>query len=157
MNNSHQAHQNDERRLVEGLLWKLEPEAQDRFNACKASHRFMAFRGKDLIVYEVIAGKRTIAETFSCKSVSLSIVDGMESVWSSAYGEDVRVSHTPVEIAPSVFMWHAYCSEVQYLPYKGIYTARFPLIYKCQHHPKMRLENTLYIQERAMYDSENAL
>jgi hypothetical protein len=143
-----------ERALVGELLWHLEPEALDRWSACKSSHRFLSFVNKKLIVYKMVGGQREVVDTLTCLDVTMTNLGGFQSKWLSTLTcESIEVGAVPVEVHPSVFLWHTFYSDVRYQSYKGKYTIRFSMLYKSRHNPKFLSDNSLYILEQAIFES----
>ena len=139
--------------LVQGRLWQLAPEAASRFEGCRVSHRFMAFQGKELVVYKLFIGKPSVVSVLSCRGASLDFTNGISSMWATP-DRMLTVGHTPIEVAPSVFLWHTYHSDLQYVPHKGVYATRFSMLFKAKHHPSVKIDGEIYIQERAGFDME---
>lgn len=142
-----------EQELVQGVLGRLPLDAQHRWADCKSSHRFMAYKNKQLIIYKLVRNKPVIVDTLTCTAVDLSFADGLKSTWLNAKQIEVSIGHIPLEIYPSVFLWSTFYADLQYVPHHGIYAARFPLIYKTIHNPKLEFEDVLYIQERAPFEA----
>lgn len=144
-----------EESLLKGTLWRLSPDTTERLLSCKSSHRFMAYERKVLVVYDLIGDRPRVHNRLTCEGASLKLSSGLSSVWaSSSDTQKVVVSHLPVEIAPSIFLWHTFNSTVTYTPYKGVYTARFSCVYRSPHNPKVHKPDCLYVQELASYQAE---
>lgn len=136
-------------------LSQVVPESAERFLHAKASHRFLAFIGKQLVVYQLDdAGVPKDVKTLICKDVYLEGNMGMASKWEFTTGESFEFSHTPVEISKGVFLWHTFHSTVHMGSHKGVDSVRFSMLYACPKHPLAKDTGVTYIQERAAYDLE---
>lgn len=144
----------DERNSVAGALSHLTPDSADRFEDCKATHRFLAFRRKQLVIYRLMFDTPSIVDILSCEEAGFNLDRGMYSSWRNQAGHIITVSSIPVELYPSIFLWHTFHSDVQYIQHLGVRSARFSMLYKCPHHPKHHHENYSYIQELASFESE---
>ena len=141
--------------LVEGVLRRLDADTLSRWDSCKSSHRFLSFVNKKLIVYELIGGCRVIVDTLKCQDVSMTNSEGFTSEWFSESTETVHtVSNTPLEIHPSIFLWHTFHSDIRYQPHKGVYNIRFSMLYRSRHNPSIRQAGVLYILEQALYNPD---
>jgi len=144
----------DELRLVQGLLWHLSPEVQNRWAACKSSRRILAYLNKVLVVYEFKNDAPVILDKLTCTAATLDLSDGLSSTWVTQAGNKVTVGQVPIEVHPSVFLWHTFSSELLYSPYKGVYATKFSLLFKSRHSPKQHNEGAVYIQELAAFRGE---
>lgn len=143
-----------EESLLKGALWKLPPETIERLLSCRSSHRFMAYERKVLVIYELIGDRPKVHNRLTCESASLNLTSGLTSAWHSAADDKkVIIGHLPVEVAPTIFLWHTYNSAIHYAPYKGIYTAKFSCVYKTLNNPNVTKANCLYMQELASYQA----
>lgn len=142
----------NERYAVLSKLCQLSDESKARWDACKASHRFMAFQNKQLVIYTLQGVVTpTVLTTLTCVDVQLSIHKGIVSLWETSSGERLSISTTPTEVAPSIFLWHTFQTDLQYSMHKGVYGVRFSMLYRCKHHPAYREEQCFYMQERAAF------
>ena len=145
---------------VTAQLWKLPSETAERFQACKASHRFMAFIGKQLIIYKVAEdGTACDVIKLTCKDVYVDGNEGFASEWVTepTDTEDsviYSIDYTPTELAPGVFMWTTFNSSVQMTSHRGQKSLRFSMLYSCGLHPATKVQGVHYIQERAAFDLE---
>lgn len=143
-----------EEQLVDGTLWHLSPESTDRWGACRSRYRFLAYTGKQLVIYRMFLGKQQPVKVLTCKDASLDLVKGLSSQWQDLEsGEIFTFSCRPTEVMPSIFVWHTFLSDIRYQAYKGVYSVRFSMLYLQRHNPKFLSENTLYIQERAGFEA----
>lgn len=140
---------------VEAAVAQLPPLVAERFENSKASHRFMSFIGKELILYKLDEEKKPHSVVrLTCQDATLAGNDGMASVWKADTGTTFKVTHIPNEIAPGVFMWMTFMSDVQFSYYKGQPSVRFSMLYSCQKHPMTKVSGCYFLQERAPYDME---
>lgn len=147
-----------ERALVGGLLWQLGVEGQERWEACRSSHRFMAFVGKQLIVFTFGDDlKPVLKDRLTLSSLSMASDSGVASHWTNSHGNLIKVGHTPTEIAPSVFLWHTFDSNLQYVPYKGVYNLRTSMLFKSEHNVAYPRIGPHYILEWQAYQQEFGL
>lgn len=144
----------DEARLVQGLLWRLNPEVQNRWQECRSSRRILAYKNKVLVIYEFKGDIPVILDKLTCIDASLSLTEGLTSTWTSTKFPNFTVGQVPIEVFPSVFLWHTFSSELLYSPYKGVYAIKFSLLFKSRHSPKQRNEGAIYIQELGSYSGE---
>lgn len=144
----------DEARLVQGLLWRLSPESQSRWIECRSSRRILAYRNKVLVLYEFKNGTPVIQDKLTCVDAQLSLTEGLSSTWTTQTGGCIAVGQVPVEVCPSIFLWHTFTSELLYAPYKNIYATKFSLLFRSRHSPKQRNEGAIYIQELASFNGE---
>lgn len=144
----------DERRSVAAKLTNLAPDLSSRFETCQATHRFLSFKHKQLVIYNFLFERPSVVDTLTCQSASFDLDKGMSSTWVNGKDEMVEVSSSPVEVHPSIFLWHTFSSEVVYQEHKGAWSARFSMLYSVPQHPKYRVEGVLYMQEKASFQAE---
>jgi hypothetical protein len=131
----------------------LDPDAFNRWRGCKSTHRLPIYEGKDLYIFRLEGGKSEILDTLTCADITLDFNRGFESCWTREDGSEIFVGHEPVEVDDSLFLWHTFFSEVQYLPYQGKYATRVPMAYRCPHNITMyKVPGVLYLLERKIYD-----
>jgi hypothetical protein len=143
-----------ERELVALSLNHLSPAAIQRWEACKAGHRYMAYNNKCLVIYNLLFDEPYIVDKLFCEMASFNLEEGMTSRWRNLDGKILNFSSKPIEVQPSIFLWHTYLTDLQYLEHKGQFSGRFSMLYRCPHHPKIKRDNYLYIQELASYEAE---
>ena len=72
----------NERYAVLNRLWLLSDDAKARWDTCKASHRFMAFQNKQLVVSTLTdVVPPTVLTTLTCVDVHLGLTKGLVSLW----------------------------------------------------------------------------
>jgi hypothetical protein len=144
-----------ERTLLGGLLWRMEPEAQERWEANKSSHRFMTFKGKQLVLFTLdTEDKPVLKDKLTMQAISLSDTAGITSTWTTADHKVVQIGHIPVEVAPSIFLWHTYTSDVQYTPHKGVYNIKASMLFKTPHNISHKHMGPVYMLEVAAFQQE---
>ena len=144
-----------ERELVRGQLWRLTPEAQDRWAACRSSHRFMSYRGKQLVLFTFDAElKPQVVDRLTMVDATLTIGEGLSTQWLTGDDQKLTVGSLPKEIAPNTFLWTAYSSDVQFVPHKGVYGVRLPLLFQSRHNISHPTLNSTYILELAAFEAE---
>lgn len=141
-----------EQNLVEAKSWEMEDAQRERWELGRGKHRFMAFKHKNMVIFEFKDTKTpVIKDTLTCVDVNLGF-EGFSSTWESADGKVHTITHMPYEVAPGVFMWHTFGSDVQYVPYKQTYAVRFSMMLRSTHHPAQRQIGHAYIQEKANFE-----
>lgn len=143
-----------ERELVALSLTSLSPVASKRWDSCKSGHRWMAYSNKCLVIYNLLFDEPYVVDKLFCETASFDLEKGMTSKWRNLEGKILSFSSAPVEVQPSIFVWHTYLTDIQYLEHKGRFSGRFSMLYRCPHHPSIKREDTLYIQELASYEAE---
>ena len=139
---------------VETQLNHLTPASLTRWNLCRSTHRWMAYSRKCLVVYKLLFDLPIVIDKLYCETASFDLDNGMVSRWVGLDQQVHEFSSQPVEVYPAIFLWHTYYTDVQYLAHKGRYSGRFSMLYRCNHHPEIKRDNTLYIQELASYEAE---
>lgn len=130
----------------------LTPDGVDRWEACRSSHRFMAYKGKDLIIYTLIDGVPKSKSTHSCRFLSVNLEDGFKSEWKTSTGGVYYVTHEPREVANGCFIWHPFSSCVQYPEYNYRRNVRFSVCFKTTANPHTKRDNLTYILERSVFE-----
>jgi hypothetical protein len=143
-----------ERELVALSLHSLPLSSLERWDGCKAGHRYMCYSNKCLVIYNLLFDEPYIVDKLFCESASFNLEQGMTSRWRNMEGKLLSFSSLPVEVQPSIFLWHTYYTDIQYTEHKGRFSGRFSMLYKCAHHPKIKRNDCLYIQELASYEAE---
>ena len=147
-----------EQSLVQSFLYKMGAEGQDRWEACKSSHRFLSFIGKQLIIFTYDKLHRPVlVDRLMMQGLSLTSGSGLTSQWFKSNGTLITVSHTPIEVAPSVFLWHTFDSNLQYVPHKGEFNVKTSMLFKAQHNINYKHVGPHYILESAQYQQEFSL
>lgn len=143
-----------ERELVALSLNSLSPASLERWEACRSGHRLMAYSNKCLVIYNLLFDEPYVVDKLFCETASFNLEQGMTSRWKNLEGKILNFSSVPTEIQPSIFIWHTYLSDLQYLEHRGKFSGRFSMLYKCPNHPKIKRDDCLYIQELASYEAE---
>ena len=131
----------------------LTQEQFSRWNSMGSSHRFLAYKGKELVVFTVLDGQPQISNTLICTAAGLSIEGGFHSEWETDTDGIIRIAHTPVEIANNCWLWHSFDCQVRFQPYNGVYGVSLPLVYKQRSNPERINEDHTYVLERHAYQA----
>lgn len=122
----------------------------------KWSRRFMAYRGKVLVVFTVDAkGNPTEVDRLTCSDIELYPDTGLASTWKRKDGSSITVDTIPYEIAHQTYLWHTYNSEVQYsLKVGSGYDVRFSMLMKSRHSINFEQKDTSahYILELSAFN-----
>ncbi len=143
-----------ERQYADTMAQRLDPAATDRWEACRSTHRFAGYKGKQLVIFNLFYDEPETQEVLTCIEAGMSLDGGIHTLWQRSDGKTVQVGHEPVEVHPSIFLWHIYFSEVSYTPYRGVFGVKLPLGYRSLYNiHKHRTDGVPYILERAVFDS----
>lgn len=131
----------------------LTTDSLNRWENCKSAHRFLAFQGKQLVLYKLFFQSPQISDILTCKDVKVSLVGGLVSVWESkSSGMLFEVGSTPVEVGNSCFMWMLKYSSVELADYKGSKSLKFSVAYRTAVNPEVKVDGTSYLLEKAVFD-----
>lgn len=108
----------------------LQPEALDRWYACRSGHKFQAFQGKQLVAYTTDGGAPDVLNTFICQDLKVGLRSGIASMWVDKDGTEQWVGHAPVEVAPNCFLWHVQHTTLDFNEYRGRFNVKFNLAYR---------------------------
>jgi hypothetical protein len=143
----------DERSTADINAARLDPAQQSRWELCKSSHRFQAFQGKQVVAYRLMFLLPEIYDIFTCKGLEVSLTGGLASFWQSRNTEQVfRVTEIPEEMAPNCFFWMLRHSSLEMTYHKGQKSLRFPLAYRTELNPEVRVDGPIYLLEKAVFD-----
>lgn len=123
------------------------------WESCRSAHRLLAYKGKEIYIYQLWFDKPEIVDRLEMQEVSCSICGGFESVWTSLRRGRVTVGHTPTQVYPEVFMWHVFGSDALFKPYKGKFGLHVPVAYRTKVNPLTRQEGFTYALERSVYET----
>jgi hypothetical protein len=139
-----------EQALVRGKLDHLPPPALQRWSENRTSYRFMAYAGKQLLIYKASElGEKVYLDTLTCEGVTYDTSEGLATTWSSSESDTKHtITHRPCEVADSVFLWHTFLTDLQFTPHMGEYTASFSMLCKSAYHPDYLVAGSLYVQEK---------
>lgn len=143
----------EERQFADGFSLNLPQDAQQRWSTCRSAHRFMAFQSKQLVAYRLLFSEPQVHSVLTCVGLSADIKRGLASVWTDGDGKEFHVSHAPVEVAPSCFLWHVKHSGLDYVQYNGEWNMKFSLAYRTRFNPTMMQDGSFYLLEKAVFDS----
>ena len=143
----------DERNTADSNAARLDPAQQSRWEVCKSSHRFQAFLGKQVVAYRLMFLLPEIFDIFTCTGLEVSLTGGLVSFWKSRNTEQVfRVAEIPEEVAPNCFFWMLKYSSLELTYHKGQKSLRFPLAYKTELNPEVRVDGPIYLLEKVVFD-----
>lgn len=143
-----------ERQLVEMLVNRLSQVEVDEWADCGSSHRFMAYAGKELILYNLLFDKPNIQDRLTCLKFSADADAGLSSLWRSESHGQVRIGHTPTRVFPMVFLWHVFGSGIEYVPHNGRFGLRVPLALRTRANPNLAIEGATYVLERSLFNEK---
>lgn len=129
----------------------LTPDALQRWNKCRSTHRFQAFLNKELVAYTIIGGVPDVLNTFKCVSVDADFKRGLSSVWESSNNTVVVIGHAPVEIANGCFLWHSKYSNLEYEEFHGRFNLKVNLIYRTELNPITKARGIAFLLEKSTY------
>lgn len=131
----------------------LPDETFQRWESCRSSHRFAAFRGKEVIAYRLMFLTPEVTNVFTCKGLDVSLDSGLSSLWENRDGSQFWVSSKPVEVAPACFFWMLKYSSLEYLEHMGRKSLKFPLCYGTVRNPLDKVDGNFYLLERAVFET----
>lgn len=125
-----------------------------RWEACRSSHRFMAFAGKKLVAYRLLFLKPEVIDTFTCKGLDVGLSTGLSSLWESeATGQQFWVSSTPKEVAEGCFIFMLKYSALELVQHKGAQSLKFSLAYRTRTNPSAKVDGISYLLEKAVFEN----
>lgn len=125
----------------------LSGEQLAKWESCKSTHRFMAFKSKQLVAYRLYGGLPDILDVLTNTGLSIDLERGLESSWQGRDGSTLLIGHKPVEIAPSCFLWHPKHNTLEYVDWKGGKSLRFSLMWRTAFNPAKKVTNEVYLSE----------
>ena len=130
----------------------LPPEALGRWHACRSGHTFQAFFSKQVVAFTIEDGVPKILKVLVCEDLLVNLRKGTSSLWiDQDTGEEVSIGHTPVEVAPSCFMWHLQHTTLDLNEHRGRYNVKFNLAYRTSLNPATRESGAVYLLEYATF------
>lgn len=130
----------------------LTPDQLALWEANRSAHRFMSFKGKELIIYRIMFDKPEIQNTLTCQEVSLNFAQGMTTTWVDSNDKVYRVGHHPTMVAEGIFLWHVFNINVLYLPHNNKWNARVSTAFRSPVNYKQAVDGCMYILEKATFD-----
>lgn len=147
----------DELAFVNTLARDLPHAARERWDSCRSGHTFQAFFDKRIVVYELLSGVPKILKVLSCESLNVNLQRGTSSIWVDRDADiELCIGHTPVEVAPSCFMWHLRATTLDLNEYRGSYNIKFNIAYRTQLNPSTQRDGSTYILEYAAFRKQYA-
>lgn len=125
----------------------LTGEQLAKWELCRSTHRFMAFKSKQLVVYRLDGAAPEILDTFTNTSLSIDLSRGLESTWQGLDGKEILVGHKPLEVAPGCFLWHPKHNTLEYVDWKGGKSLRFSAMWRTAFNPAKKVPGHVYLIE----------
>jgi hypothetical protein len=148
-----QARLREERAVSDANALKLPLDQQLRWSECRSSHRFLAFSGKQIVVYRLSNSHPQITDQLVCKGLDVGLDTGLSSLWESQEsGTQFWVSATPKEVAPSCFFWMLKHSTLDFVEFKGTKSLKFSMAYRTEKNPSAKVDGTFYLLEKPVFD-----
>lgn len=151
-------HLSDEWTFVNASARSLPHDARARWEACRSGHTFQAFYAKQLVVYELHDDFPKILRVLTCEDLIVNLRKGTSSTWvDQDTCHEICVGHTPVEVAPSCFMWHLRRTTLDLNEYRGSHNVKFNIAYRTQANPNTREAGRIYMLEYAAFRKQYAI
>ena len=142
-----------ERNAADHNAQQLDNLQQARWTRTSSSHRFQAFLNKKLVAYRLLFLVPEITDIFTCQGLEVSLSSGLTSFWESQETKKVlSITEVPTEVAPSCFMWMLQRSSLELTEHKGVKSLRFPVLYRTQYNPDVRVDGAFYLLEKAVFE-----
>ena len=143
----------EERTAADIAAYKnLSGEQLQRWERCKSAHRFMAFDSKVVVAYKLNGQNPEVINTFTSAGLSVTLENGLESVWTDSTGKILIVRHHPIEIAPGCFMWHPKHNTLELVDWKGGKSLRFSAMWRTALNPNRKVSGEVYLSEKLAFD-----
>lgn len=142
-----------ERAYADTFAARLVPDQFAAWEACRSAHRFLAYKGKEIVIYNLWFDEPKIVDRLTLSQFHCNIDTGISSLWDSELHGSVELSHTPKMVADAVFMWHVFGSDALYQPYRGKWGLSIPLAYRTRLNPTNKREGVTYALERTVFDA----
>jgi hypothetical protein len=143
----------EERQVADDNALRLSPDAFSRWENCKSAHRFMAFSGKQLVLYKLMFLTPQIIDTLTCKDLSVTLAGGLLSVWESSTSKQrFTVGSQPVEVGSGCFLWMLKYSSLELSEHKGSKSLKFSIAYRTALNPEVKVDGIQYLLEKAVFD-----
>lgn len=144
-----------EKRIAEQTIFatKLVAEdLQDKWEHTNSSHKFFAYKGKELVAYLLMDGVPSITNVLTCEDLKLDVLGGFTSVWSDSDGKSHTVTHQPTEVEDNCFLYHPKSSYLEHTVYRGEVSMKFSMLYRTPRNPGTLRDGLHYLLERAVFD-----
>lgn len=126
----------------------------------RSAHRFLLQIGQKVLVWKVFMQAATVQETWTVVDLDLDPVTGLAMLLQrDGDRKEVWVSHTPVLLAPGVFIWLPYYIDYQFIPKAEGESRhiRFSALVRMQFNPNTREEQVNYIGDRHSFEDSVSL
>ena len=123
------------------------PEKHQSWLATAVGHRFMAYAGKVLVAYRVIAGEVSFIDTWTMTNLKADADHGFLTQWEDSSGKVTYIGHTPVEVADRCFLWHNHNSGYEFTDRYGSPSLRLSMTMRTEGHPATKKEGLTYLTE----------
>jgi len=141
-----------ERQFADAQAMALPDDAYRRWALALSGHRFMAWKGKRIVVYRMMLGQPHILDTLTMSSATVDMVQGLSTTWLSEVHGPLTISQTPTEVASGCFMWHNQHSVLEYVRHHNRYSLRVAMSWRTFRNPKLLEEDVTYLLEKAAFD-----
>lgn len=141
-----------ERQYAEAQALFLPQDAYRRWAIANSGHRFMAWKGKTVVAYQLVLGGPVVQDEFTLKSFSVDPTQGLSTLWTSQAHGELLVTQCPTEVAAGCFMWHNQHSVLEYVSHHNRYSLRVAMSWRTFRNPKLLEEDVTYLLEKAAFD-----
>lgn len=142
-------------RLINERVWSeaaaaddLDSQAYQEWLGLRSTHRFVACRGKKLILWRCGAGTAKIVKSFVIDEIGLAWA-GMLACLQDSSGARVTVGHSPARLAEGVFLWLPYYNDVQFLQGNML---KFSMVCRQRLNPSTKMPGTLFLSESGPFN-----
>lgn len=123
------------------------------FVACRFTSKSHLFLGKRLILFRTFMGKPDIVETFTMVDGFCDIEDGAKVEIESSDKQAYEITHTPIELAPGVFVWLPRFTLFERYVHEGAYRSRLSVVIRSPHNPSYSLvEGAYYLVDQRKFE-----
>lgn len=116
----------------------------------RSTHRFMAFRGKQLFVWRQSNGVPEILRGLEVDDIEIHPEDGFTVTLFDQHDREFTVTHIPTRIDEGIYLWMPYYNDVQFVkrPETNEFSVSFSMMCRMPRNPSLRSEGALHISER---------
>ncbi len=140
--------------FAERLAYETFTEAQlSRWYECSSQHNFAGHQEKKLVIHSLFCGYPSVQDTLTCKSIDLSMRDGITTTWERGDGEVFTLSYAPIEVGVGCFIYHPAHSQVVFSEYRNRYNAKFSLAARTTLKPSVKKDGCVYLMEKFSFDN----
>lgn len=129
-------------------------DAVQRWENCQSTHQFMGFKRKQLVTCHNLFDKFNKLNTWTCQNFKFDKEHGLSSTWRDENGREIDIGHTPVELAPNCFIWHAAYGRFELYPYGETkrLAHRFGMLTRTLKNPRIVVPGIIYVFEKQTFD-----